>query len=79
MGGPLGAVVCHLVDVATAGHLLIVGVRRSHMLMGRFLLSGIMLTFNYIIIWSNMFYLSRLFFNSGMDLIFQYAFYSGML
>ncbi|KAG4944036.1 hypothetical protein JHK82_048185 [Glycine max] len=34
VGGPLGAVVCHLVDVATAGHLLIVGVRRSHMLMG---------------------------------------------
>ena len=33
VGGPLGAVVCHLVDVATAGHLLIVGVRRFLMLM----------------------------------------------
>lgn len=33
VGGPLGAAVCHLVDVATAGHLLIVAVRRFHMLM----------------------------------------------
>ena len=33
VGGPLGTAVCHLVDVATAGLLLIVGVRRFLMLM----------------------------------------------
>jgi len=41
VGDPLGAAVCHRVDVATAGHLRIVDVRRFHMRMGRLLLPGI--------------------------------------
>ena len=34
VGDPLDAAVCHLVDVAIAGHLPTVDVRSYHMLMG---------------------------------------------